>query len=141
MGQCRITAALPVPGEKMIKNVSIKNKLYAGFGAIVAIMLVLLTLAYSKFNSLSEANLWDRHTMEVIQSIDQLSKDLLQVQVEARGYYLTGMEARRERTHKEMEDLPVSIHALQELTKDNPRQVERFKKLDTMINGWAKDVI
>jgi methyl-accepting chemotaxis protein WspA len=91
---------------------------------------VLLSIAYNRFNSLSEANAWDRHTMDVIHAIDQLRNDLLQVQVEARGYYLTGNAQRLERTRKEMADLPASIGALQKLTADNPDQVARFKKLE-----------
>ena len=125
----------------MFKDLSIKKKLYLSFGAILAIILVLLSIAYNKFNSLSEANAWDRHTMDVIKSIDQLRLDLLQVQVEARGYYLTGAQLRYDRTHKEMADLPGSILTLQKLTNDNPNQVIRFKKLETMINIWAKEVI
>ncbi|MYM31559.1 HAMP domain-containing protein [Duganella sp. CY15W] len=125
----------------MFNDLSIKKKLYLSFSAILAIILVLLAIAYNRFMSLSEANAWDRHTMDVIQAIDVLRNDLLQVQVEARGYYLTGNAARLERTRKEMTDLPTSISALQKLTADNPAQVTRFKKLDEMIQAWSAEVI
>ncbi|MTV39266.1 methyl-accepting chemotaxis protein [Duganella radicis] len=125
----------------MFKDLSIKKKLYLGFSAILAIILVLLSIAYNRFNILSEANAWDRHTMDVIQAIDVLRNDLLQVQVEARGYYLTGTAQRLERARKEMTDLPASIGALQKLTADNPAQVARFKKLEQMIHVWIKEVI
>jgi methyl-accepting chemotaxis protein WspA len=125
----------------MLRDLSIKRKLYLGFGAILAIILALLIIAYNRFNSLSEANLWDRHTMDVIQAIDGLRNDLLQVQVEARGYYLTGTAARLERTRKEQRDIPESIQKLQQLTKDNPAQVTRFNQLESMITVWSKDVI
>jgi len=125
----------------MFKDLSIKTKLYLSFSAILAIILVLLGIAYSRFSSLSEANAWDRHTMDVIQAIDVLRNDLLQVQVEARGYYLTGTEMRLTRTRKEMDDLPGSIGELQKLTADNPVQVTRFKKLEEMIKVWSGDVI
>ncbi|WP_432382886.1 methyl-accepting chemotaxis protein [Duganella sp. P38] len=125
----------------MFKDLSIKNKLYLGFSAILAIILVLLSIAYNRFSSLSEANAWDRHTMDVIQAIDVLRNDLLQVQVEARGYYLTGSQQRLERTIKERDDLPASIAELQKLTADNPVQVERFKKLEDMIKVWSLEVI
>ncbi|MYM75950.1 HAMP domain-containing protein [Duganella sp. FT109W] len=125
----------------MFNDLSIKKKLYLSFSTILAIILVLLSIAYNRFNSLSEANAWDRHTMDVIQAIDVLRNDLLQVQVEARGYYLTGSAQRLERTRKEMSDLPNSISELQKLTADNPNQVARFKKLEDMINVWSKDVI
>src|SRR5476649_1490029 len=110
------------PGEKMFKDLSIKKKLYLSFGAILAIILVLLSIAYKQFSSLSEANEWDRHTMDVIHSIDQLQLDLLQVQVEARGYYLTGSPERLERTRTEMGDLPASILKLQKLTLDRSEE-------------------
>ena len=125
----------------MFKDLSIKRKLYLGFGAILAIILALLIIAYNRFNSLSEANQWDRHTMDVIQAIDVLRNDLLQVQVEARGYYLTGTAARLDRTRKEQRDIPESIQTLQKLTRDNPAQVARFSKLESMITVWSKEVI
>ncbi|RFP07925.1 MULTISPECIES: CHASE3 domain-containing protein, partial [unclassified Duganella] len=125
----------------MYKDLSIKSKLYLSFGAILAIILVLLSIAYNRFNSLSEANGWDRHTMEVIQSVDQLRNDLLQVQVEARGYYLTGAAKRLDQTRKELSDLPGSLQALQKLTSDNPSQVARFKALEGMITKWSREVI
>jgi methyl-accepting chemotaxis protein WspA len=125
----------------MFKDLSIKNKLYLSFGAILVIILVLLTIAYNRFNSLSDANNWDRHTMEVIQSLDGLRNDLLQVQVEARGFYLTGDAARLARARKEMLDIPASVQELQKITRDNPAQVTRFKRLEVMINSWSKDVI
>jgi len=125
----------------MFKDLSIKRKLYLGFGAILAIILALLIIAYNRFNSLSEANQWDRHTMDVIQAIDGLRNDLLQVQVEARGYYLTGTAARLDRTRKEQRDIPESIQTLQKLTRDNPAQVTRFSKLESMIPVSSKEVI
>ena len=125
----------------MLKHLSIKTKLYLGFGAILAIILLLLTIAYNRFNSLSDANALDRHTMVVIQAIDSLRNDLLQVQVEARGYYLTGAPVRIERTRKELRDIPASVRRLQALVRGNPQQMEGFKKLESMIEVWAKDVI
>ena len=125
----------------MFKDLSIKKKLYFSFSAILAIILVLLSIAYNRFNSLSEANQWDRHTMDVIHAIDQLRNDLLQVQVEARGYYLTGNAQRLERTRKEIADIPASVGALQKLTADNPDQVARFKKLEQMIHVWSDEII
>ncbi|MYM89259.1 HAMP domain-containing protein [Rugamonas sp. FT82W] len=125
----------------MLNDLSIKNKLYLGFGAILAIILALLSMAYIKFNNLSDANAWDRHSMEVIQSIDKMRNDLLQVQVEARGYYLSGTPARLENTRKELRDLPGSLQAMQKLVADSPSQSARFKELENMIGAWTRDVI
>ena len=125
----------------MFKSLSISKRLFASFAAILIIFLTLLTIAYSCFSSLSDANRADRHTLQVIQAIDQLRMDLLQVQVEARGYYLTGKPERLERTRKELHDLPASIQNLQDLTHENAAQVSRFKKLESLISNWAEEVI
>ncbi len=125
----------------MLKDFTIKSKLYLGFGAIVAIILVLLALAYNNFNRLSQANSWDKHTMEVLLAIDAVNIGLLQVQVEARGYYLTGNEERRAKIKLEMADLPEAIGRVQTLTADNPRQVVRLKQLNVLVDSWIKDAI
>lgn len=125
----------------MIKDLGIKNKLYAGFGAILAIILVLLLLAYNNFARLSEANGWDRHTMQVLHSLDRVSNDIMQIQAESRGYYLTGDQARLTKVRQELAGLPNSIAAAQKLVADNPPQLERLRKLDTMIQGWISNVI
>ena len=50
----------------MFKNLSIKQKLYLGIGAILGIILVLLASAYNNFSKIAEANKWDRHTLQVL---------------------------------------------------------------------------
>jgi methyl-accepting chemotaxis protein WspA len=125
----------------MINNLSIKNKLYAGFGGILAIILILLVLAYHNFTQLREANEWDRHTMQVLHALDDLSLSIMEVQIEARGYYLTGSEARLAKVRQAVADLPASVTALQKLVGDNPTQTARVKRLEGMILGWIRDVV
>lgn len=125
----------------MFKDLSIKNKLYLGFGSILAIILILLAMAYNNFTRLSEANGWDKHTMQVLLAIDSVSVDLMEVQVEARGFYLTGSDARLTALRKHIGEVPESIKKLQMLTMDNPIQVERLKKLQELMNTWINDVI
>ncbi|AXA91759.1 methyl-accepting chemotaxis protein [Massilia sp. YMA4] len=125
----------------MIKDLSIKNKLYAGFGAILAIILVLLLLAYTNFARLSEANNWDRHTMQVLHAIDRVSIDLMALQSETRGYYLTGDQQRLAKVREQLAELPTSLAALHKQVTDNPVQAERIRKLDSMIQGWVRTVL
>ena len=75
-----------------MNNLSIKNKLYIGFGSIVAIILLLLITAYNNFSRLSDANGWDRHTMEVLLELDKVNNIALQIQIDTRGFLLTGNE-------------------------------------------------
>lgn len=125
----------------MFKDLSIKNKLYLGFGSIVAIILILLAVAYNSFSRLSEANRWDRHTMEVLIEIDKIHNSILQIQVEARGYILSGNEISLNPETDEMAVLTQHTQKAISMTSDNKPQSERFRKIDQLTTTWVKDWI
>jgi methyl-accepting chemotaxis protein WspA len=125
----------------MFKDLSIKNKLYLGFGSIVAIILILLGVAYNSFSRLSEANAWDRHTMEVLVEIDKIHNSILQIQVEARGFILTGNEASLTPETDETAMLSQHTQKAISMTVDNKQQSERFRKIDQLTTIWVKEWI
>ncbi len=125
----------------MFKDLSIKNKLYLGFGSIVAIILILLGVAYNSFARLSEANKWDRHTMEVLIEIDKIHNSILQIQVEARGFILTGNDASLNPETDEMAILAQHTQKAVAMTADNKVQSERFRKIDQLATTWVKEWI
>lgn len=125
----------------MFKDLSIKNKLYLGFGSIVAIILILLGVAYNSFSRLSEANAWDRHTMDVLVEIDKIHNSVLQIQVEVRGFILTGNEASLNPETDEMAVLSQHTQKAIAMTVDNKQQSERFRKIDQLTSVWIKEWI
>lgn len=125
----------------MFKDLSIKNKLYLGFGSIVAIILILLGVAYNSFSRLSEANAWDRHTMDVLVEIDKIHNSILQIQVEVRGFILTGNEASLTPETDETGVLSQHTQKAIAMTIDNKVQSERFRKIDQLTTTWVKDWI
>ncbi len=120
----------------MFKDLSIKKKLYAGFCAMLAILLVLLATAYQHFIQLSDASRLDRHTMEVIQEADSIETTTLQIQTATRAYILTGNENVLAAMPKLEEALRTHTGQAITLTADNPEQNRRFRELETMINNW-----
>ncbi|APA69570.1 methyl-accepting chemotaxis protein [Janthinobacterium sp. 1_2014MBL_MicDiv] len=125
----------------MFKDLSIKNKLYLGFGSIVVIILILLGVAYNSFSRLSEANAWDRHTMEVLVEIDKIHNSILQIQVETRGYILSGNEVSLNSETDEMAVLSQHTQKAMTMTADNKTQTERFRKIDALTTAWVKEWI
>ncbi|MFM2088787.1 MAG: hypothetical protein RLZZ237_3656 [Pseudomonadota bacterium] len=125
----------------MFKDLSIKNKLYMGFGSIVAIILILLGVAYNSFTRLSEANGWDRHTMEVLIEIDKIHNSILQTQVETRGYIISGNESSLNPETDEMAVLTQHTQKAIAMTVDNKPQSERFRKIDQLAKTWVKEWI
>ena len=120
-----------------MNNLSIKNKLYIGFAAIVAIILLLLILAYNNFSRLTEANGWDKHTMEVLIELDRVQNASLQIQVDARGYILTGSESYIASERDNAELLKQHMAKLVQLTADNPQQNDRLKRAQALLATWA----
>ena len=125
----------------MFKDLSIKNKLYLGFGSIVAIILILLGVAYNSFTRLSEANAWDQHTMEVLIEMDKIQNSILQIQVEARGFILTGNEASLNPETDEMAVLAQHMQKAIAMTVDNKVQSDRFRKIEQLTSTWVKEWI
>lgn len=125
----------------MFKDLSIKNKLYLGFGSIVAIILILLGMAYNSFTRLSQANAWDRHTMEVLVEIGRIHNSILQIQVEARGFVLTGNEASLNPETDAMAVLSQHTQKAISMTVDNKVQSERLRKIDQLTSTWVKEWI
>lgn len=120
----------------MWSNLSIKSKLSTGFGAIVAIILLLLILAYNNFSRLSDARDWDRHTLEVLLETNKVATSMLQVQASVRGYLLTGDEGLLASIEREHEAALRHLERSRDLTRDNPRQQERLRQLAPMLENW-----
>jgi methyl-accepting chemotaxis protein WspA len=125
----------------MFHNLSIRNKLVAGFGAVVAIILFLLILAFHNFARLSEANQWNRHTLEVLLELDQIATSVLQVQSSTRGYLLTGNDNLVTPIRDEFAQARAHVKRAQTLTEDNPQQQDRLRHLDTLLTTWMEQSI
>ncbi len=125
----------------MLNDVSIKSKLMIGFGAMVAIILILLTLAYQNFGKVSAANRWDRHTLEVLVEANKIARNVVEIQAETRGFLLTGEERFLAADQGEEKALATGVTHIAELTADNPVQKARVQRLQQMTAAWLKDVI
>ncbi|NHZ38003.1 methyl-accepting chemotaxis protein [Massilia rubra] len=125
----------------MFTDLSIKNKLFLGFGAIVAIILFLLILAYNNFSKMSEASRWDRHTLEVLLETNKIATNVLEIQAETRGFLLTGEERFLTPDINEEKFLLENIRRAIQLTADNPTQQARVKTLESLTANWLNNVI
>ncbi|MES3024372.1 MAG: methyl-accepting chemotaxis protein [Pseudomonadota bacterium] len=125
----------------MFKDLTIRNKLYLGFGSIVFIILFLLGLAYLNFERLSVANKWDRHSLEVLRETDQIQTAILEIQNEVRGFLLTGEERFLTPDNDEQAKLRLHLKKAIVLTADNPAQQGRFEQLSVLVGAWHSDVI
>ena len=84
----------------MSQHTGIAANIALGFGAIIALLLVLLGFAHTNVERLSTANGWDRYTLKVLLETRQISTSVPQLQSATRGSMLTGNDT-----------LPTGIHA------------------------------
>jgi methyl-accepting chemotaxis protein WspA len=120
----------------MFKDLSIKSKLIFGLGTIVAIMLFLLALAYNNFSRLSDANRWDRHTLEVLLESNHVATSMLQLQASVRGYLLTRNEDLLAPVDKDFDEARSHLAKAIALTADDPEQQQRLVRLRPMLDEW-----
>jgi methyl-accepting chemotaxis protein WspA len=125
----------------MLKNLSIKKKLASGFGAIVALIVLLLALAYTNFTKLSTASGWDLHTMQVLLEANQIETAMVQIQSSARGYLLTGDVNAVQKVRTEEDTLRRHLAEVTRLTADNPTQQARMKRLTPYLDNWIERVV
>ena len=125
----------------MLSNLSLKSKLSIGFGAIVAVLLLLLGFAYNNFSRLQEARDWDRHTLEVLLETDKIAASMLQVQASVRGYLLTGNDGLLATVETEHGRARQHLQRTIDLTRDNNAQQGRLQQLMPILDNWMTNAV
>jgi methyl-accepting chemotaxis protein WspA len=125
----------------MLNKLGIKHKIMLCFGATVAIIIILLGLAYQNFSRLSDASRLDRHTLEVMLETNKITVAVLQVQTNTRGFMLTGNELLVDPISAEEQAAMRYIAKVVSLVSDNPAQSERAKRVGPMVENWLRNVI
>lgn len=125
----------------MYQNLSIRKKLYAGFGAIVVIFIVLLISAYDNLMRMHEANNWDRHTLRVLHQADNIQNSLLDMQAQFRGFALTGKESFLVRFDENEKEMLAGFDRIKKLAPDNPMQMQRITNLESLATDWLRNIV
>jgi methyl-accepting chemotaxis protein WspA len=120
-----------------MNNLSVRNKLYVGFGSVVTIILILLLVAYNNFSRLSDANARDRHSLEVLVMLDQVYTTSLEIQNDVRGYLLIGNESYLANVRRETEQLKLQLAKALDVTSGDARQQERLKQVQAILTSWV----
>ncbi|MCM0082434.1 CHASE3 domain-containing protein [Geomonas sp. Red32] len=123
---------------KWLANVAIGRKLYAGFLAVVAIVLVLVTVAYLNFSALGTANQMNVHTYEVLDHVGNMLTSLINMETGTRGYALSGDDKFLEPLNQGKAAFAKDFEDAKKLTADNPRQQERLSQLLAMKDQWIQ---
>ncbi len=122
-------------------NLTIGRKLYLGFTIIIALMLILATVTYVNFSRASDANRWNEHTHAVLAEVQGILESLINIETGQRGFALSGIEASLEPYDSGSIAFKTHIKKVTSLTADNPKQQQRFQKLNVNYQQWMIQAI
>ena len=122
----------------MLNNMSIKARLSAGFGAILALIVVVLGIAFVNFEKTVESNGWTIHTYEVMGEADGMLLSLVNVETGERGFLVGARDEFLEPFNAGRDSFMTHWAKAKQLTSDNPKQQARLDKLKASFDGWIE---
>ncbi|ARS48158.1 methyl-accepting chemotaxis protein [Ectopseudomonas hydrolytica] len=125
----------------MLANLNISQKLYAGFGVVLLIILVLVLSTWRGFDQVERAVRLNIHTYDVINESADLLASLINIETGARGFVITGREQFLGPLDAGQKDFQVHLAKLRQLTRDNSAQQRRFAELQASYDQWQREDI
>jgi methyl-accepting chemotaxis protein len=119
-----------------LSDLKIGTRLYLGFGAVVALLILLVSTSYGNFSRLHHASGMNVHTYKVIGEVDAALLSLVNMETGQRGFALTGKDASLEPYNAGKDAFRTHVEAARKLTSDNPRQQERLQRLVEEEQKW-----
>ena len=122
--------------NRLLRNLRIGQKLYIGFGAVLAVLIAMSILSYVNFSKQNETAKWNDHTYEVLLELEALTADMVDMETGQRGYSLTGDEKSLEPFLAGQKNFGVQLSRVKELTSDNPKQQSIMDQIETKSLEW-----
>lgn len=112
------------------------QRIYAGAGATILILMVTIFLSFQRFDDLQNANAWNEHSYQVLLESGHLNRSLTAIQTGARGFLRTGDEWYLGPYKSRRPDFEDHYRNLVRLTQDNPEQQKRLQLLHGHYSTW-----
>jgi methyl-accepting chemotaxis protein len=124
-----------------LADVTIRTKLYLGFGAMVAILAILVAGAYVNFARFSQANELNRRSHEMLQQTNGMLESLVNIQTGERGYALTGTPEFLKPLEDGKKSFDSRLEKAQALAAGDAQQRDRLLKVQEEEKKWLKVAI
>jgi methyl-accepting chemotaxis protein len=122
-------------------NLSFKNKLIAGFGAILSLMFIVTLSVFIGVKSLASDFGWVEHTHKVLDTANSIEAAAVDMETGMRGFLLAGQEQFLEPYNGGKKLFYQKIRELKQTVSDNPAQVALLSEIDTTISDWLTKVV
>jgi len=124
----------------MFNRISFKHKLLAGYGAVLALMLIITTVVYFSVKSLVANFFWVNHTHEVLDKASKIEAAAVDMETGMRGYLLAGKEGFLSPYQQGKQSFDKLIGELSTTVSDNPAQVTLLNELSSTIRQWQQKI-
>ncbi|RMH86824.1 HAMP domain-containing protein [Pseudomonas sp. AOB-7] len=125
----------------MFANLSISQKLYAGFGVVLLIILILVLSTWRGFAEVDSSVKRNIHTYDVLNASASLLTSLINIETGMRGFAITGGEQFLAPLNEGERSFQQHLAQLRRLTADNPKQQQRLSQLQALHDQWEREDI
>ncbi|MDQ6670498.1 MAG: diguanylate cyclase [Chloroflexota bacterium] len=126
---------------KRLDSVPLHMKLLLGFALVLAISAAQSGFAYWTTLENHAADAWVDHTEQVLSVAGAAQMTLFEMTAAYRGFMLSGDEALLDPYTAGVQTYTVDLARLEQLTADNPLQVERWRDLEQRLTAWQREVV
>ncbi|RMR21370.1 Histidine kinase [Pseudomonas amygdali pv. ulmi] len=125
----------------MFSKLSISQKLYFSFVAIVVLIAVLVFSAYRGFEQVEDATNSNVHTYQVLSDAQLALEQLINIETGMRGFVIASKDAFLEPLLAGEKRFTEELDSLKRLTADNPEQQRRLASLGETQKRWLYEDI
>ena len=122
-------------------NITIRSKLYCGFGVMAAIPVVLVAVAYMNVERLAQAENLNTRSYDTLRQTQAILESLSNIQTGERGFALTGADSFLKPLEEGKKSFESSMEKARMLTGDSAAQQARLRKLQEEKDKWLKVAI
>jgi methyl-accepting chemotaxis protein len=124
----------------MFANLRISRKLSAAFLVLVVAVAVMSGLVLKSLSAVEDANRWNSHTYEVLDSAADIISAMVDQETGVRGYLVSGDEKFLAPYISGQALVGKALDTTQRLTSDNAEQQRRIRDLKALVNEWRVQV-
>ena len=122
-------------------RISVREKLFGGFGAALFVVGVLALVGYGNIANLTTTSAQVAHTHEVLSGLASILSSLKDAETGQRGFVITGEERYLEPYDAAIARVHRQVSMMRRLTIDNPSQTQRIDALLPLVDDKFAELL